>query len=67
MFKLTRGGNGLRRSSGRGGGQPSRVNWDGQTPIRATTGSPGPIKPPFVPVPQEQGYDTHSPRVKEAQ
>lgn len=65
MFKLTRGGNGLRRSSG-GRGQPSRVNWGGGTPIRATTGSPGPTKPAFVPLyPQDNVRDITSSRVNE--
>lgn len=65
MFKLTRSGRGLRRASA-GPGQPSRVNWGGGTPIRAVTGQPGPIKPAFVPMPQEQGFDTNSSRVNES-
>lgn len=61
MFKTT-GKSGLRRSSGGGSGTP-RVS--GLTQLRGTT-PPHLMRPPFLPdTPQEQTFDSNTPRVDE--
>lgn len=63
MFKLTKGGRGLRRSSG-GGGQTPRVQ--GLKAIRANSTAPHPTRPAFMPdTPQEQAFDSSTSRVNE--
>lgn len=65
MFKLTRGGNGLRRSSQGAGGRPSRVS--GLTQLRGSDVTLSQRRrPAFLPdTPEEQGWDSNTPRVNE--